>query len=363
MTQILNQIADRMFPGHYQSDFAVQVTSHVADAQRFTVNFANNHLLGVSDAVTGYRTSKARVCVTVGMMTTGYDCPDILNLGLFRPVFSPTDFVQIKGRGTRLHDFRDDLLDKDLTESIDRPEKSAFKLFDFFGNNEYFEEDFNYDEVLKLPTTHVEYENGGETVPVQSDGVYEHAGGDTLASIRQQTIGFQGMKIDRMLFDRFADTVREDPVVAEAVEAEQWDLAVDHVSRNHFEKPEDYFNLAKLRKAVDADRRISLREILERAFGRIERFKSLDELLDEEFDKFIVDRQPGEPGDLPALRSFFKAYASDGHTRRIIDDRTYTDLNTNPTFTLDDFISLPDEFRKVIPEYIKDYVSLNQFIS
>ena len=363
LTQILNQIADRMFPGHYQSDFAVQVTSHVADAQRFTVNFANNHLLGVSDAVTGYRTSKARVCVTVGMMTTGYDCPDILNLGLFRPVFSPTDFVQIKGRGTRLHDFRDDLLDKDLTESIDRPEKSAFKLFDFFGNNEYFEEDFNYDEVLKLPTTHVEYENGGETVPVQSDGVYEHAGGDTLASIRQETIGFQGMKIDRMLFDRFADTVREDPVVAEAVEAEQWDLAVDHVSRNHFEKPEDYFNLAKLRKAVDADRRISLREILERAFGRIERFKSLDELLDEEFDKFIVDRQPGEPGDLPALRSFFKAYASDEHTRRIIDDRTYTDLDTNPTFTLDDFISLPDEFRKVIPEYIKDYVSLNQFIS
>ena len=363
LTQVLNQFADRMFPDHYQSDFAVQVTSHVADAQRFTVNFANNQLLGVSDAVTGYRTSKARVCVTVGMMTTGYDCPDILNLGLFRPVFSPTDFVQIKGRGTRLHDFRDDLLDKDLAEGVERPKKTAFKLFDFFGNNEYFEEEFNYDEVLKLPAIRVDFEHDGETAPVVSEGVYEHAGDDTLSSIRQETIGFQGMRIDRMLFDRFADTVREDPMVVEAVEAEQWDLAVDHVSRNHFEKPEDFFNLAKLRKAVDADRRISLREILERAFGRIERFKSLDELLDEEFDKFIVDRQPGEPGDLPALRSFFKAYASDEHTRRIIDARTYTDLDTNPTFTLDDFISLPDEFRKVIPEYIKDYVSLNQFIS
>jgi type I restriction enzyme R subunit len=30
------------------------------------------------------------------MMTTGYDCTDILNLGLFRPIFSPTDFIQIK---------------------------------------------------------------------------------------------------------------------------------------------------------------------------------------------------------------------------------------------------------------------------
>jgi superfamily II DNA or RNA helicase len=39
------------------------------------------------------------------MMTTGYDCPDILNLGLMRPIFSPTDFIQIKGRGTRKHDF------------------------------------------------------------------------------------------------------------------------------------------------------------------------------------------------------------------------------------------------------------------
>ena len=171
------------------------------------------------------------------------------------------------------------------------------------------------------------------------------------------------MKIDRMLFERFADTVREDPVVAEAVEAEQWDLAVDHVSRNHFDRPEDYFNLARLRKSVDADRRISLREILERAFGRIQRFKSLDELLDEEFDKFIVDRQPGEPADLPALRSYFKAYAADERTRRIIEDRTYTDLDTNPTFTLNDFINLPDEYRTLIPEYIKDYVSLNQFAS
>ena len=32
-----------------------------------------------------------------------------------------------------------------------QPEKKTFKLFDFFANCEYFEEEFNYDEVLKLP--------------------------------------------------------------------------------------------------------------------------------------------------------------------------------------------------------------------
>jgi len=39
-------------------------------------------------------------------MTTGYDCSDIINLGLMRPIFSPTDFIQVKGRGTRLHTFK-----------------------------------------------------------------------------------------------------------------------------------------------------------------------------------------------------------------------------------------------------------------
>lgn len=83
-------------------------------------------------------------------MTTGYDCPDILNLGLFRPIFSPTDFIQIKGRGTRRHNFLDQLFDGELEEGVTRPQKNAFKLFDFFATCEYFEEEFKYDEVLEL---------------------------------------------------------------------------------------------------------------------------------------------------------------------------------------------------------------------
>jgi type I restriction enzyme, R subunit len=46
LAQILNQMAARMFPGKYQSDFAVQVTSQIPDAQQFTINFSNNNLLG-----------------------------------------------------------------------------------------------------------------------------------------------------------------------------------------------------------------------------------------------------------------------------------------------------------------------------
>ena len=144
-------MADRMFPGKYQSDFAVQVTSQIPDAQQFTINFSNNNLLGSANFLPAYKTSKARVCVTVGMMTTGYDCTDILNLGLFRPIFSPTDFIQIKGRGTRKHNFLEQLFDDSLKDGVLQPKKTAFKLFDFFANCEYFEEKFNYDEVLNSP--------------------------------------------------------------------------------------------------------------------------------------------------------------------------------------------------------------------
>ena len=83
---------------------------------------------------------------------------------------------------------------------------------------------------------------------------YEHLGKDILATIRQETIGYEGMKIDRMLFDRFADAVRANGVVKKAIEAGNWDLVVDCVNREVFDKPEDYYSLDKLRKAASVDR-------------------------------------------------------------------------------------------------------------
>ena len=365
LTQTFNEIADRMYPGRYSSDFAVQVTSQIADAQQFTINFANNNLLGAGNFLPDYSTSKARVCVTVGMMTTGYDCPDILNLGLFRPIFSPTDFVQIKGRGTRRHDFLKLLRDEDLKEDVTEPEKTAFKLFDFFGNYEYFETEYDYAQILKLPLP----KGNGDTIgvgPIISLDIYEHKGEDVLRKIQEETIGPKGMKVDWMLFEKFVETVREDKIVAQAVEAGQWDRAVDHVNREVMGKPEDYYTLAKLRKAAAVDRRLSLREILEKAFDRIPKFKSKDELLEEEFAKFVVDHSPDEeyPAEaeaIPMVKTYFKAYAASEEVRGIVASRKLTHLATNPAFSLDDYARIPNRYRVLVPEYIKDYVSLNQF--
>ena len=169
------------------------------------------------------------------------------------------------------------------------------------------------------------------------------------------------MRIDRMFYDKFEETVREDPVIAAAVEAGQWDRVIDYVNREVFDKPAEFYTLDKLRKAAAVDRRLTLREILEKVFGLIPRFKSKDELLEEEFSKFVADFKPDEPQAIPALKNYFKAYVTSDQIRHIINTEQYTDLATNPIFSLRDLRAVPAPYRALIPNYIKDYVSLNQF--
>ena len=185
ITQILNRMATKLWSEKYNSDFAVQVTSNVQDAQQFTINFANNNLNGHTKFLDNYKSSKTRVCVTVGMMTTGYDCSDVLNLALMRPVFSPTDFIQIKGRGTRKHTFEytDEYGDKH------KHEKVSFKFFDFFANCKYFEEKFNYDEILKLPQLQ-KGTSRDDTTPVNIDEI-EVFDPDKIKELKEQKIGLE----------------------------------------------------------------------------------------------------------------------------------------------------------------------------
>ena len=367
LTQLLNELADAIWPGKYQSDFAVQVTSLIPEAQQYTINFTNNNLLGSANFLDAYKTSKARVCVTVGMMTTGYDCPDILNLALMRPVFSPSDFVQIKGRGTRKHVFLEQLFDRQLKEQIGKQEKTQFKFFDFFANCEYFEEKFDYDEVLKLPRPGAGEGNGeGGGTTIGPNGEYIHGGTDNIQQVREEAVGPQGMKIDRMFFEGFENVVKADPVLQRQVDNELWDQAIDYVTTHLLDKPAEFYTLDKLRRAAGVDRRLTLREILEKIFGLIPYFKGKDEVLEDEFQKFLLDQPPealSQHADaVVAMKYFFKAYATDGPLRDIIEKKRLTDLNVHPAFSIADFKAVPKEWRERIPEYVKDYVSLNQFM-
>jgi type I restriction enzyme R subunit len=265
----------------------------------------------------------------------------------------------VKGRGTRKYNFRYIERQGGHTEEHVRA-KEKFKLFDFCANCEYFEEKFNYDEVLALPPLRPG-KPGGEPLPLpQAAAGYENVEPDPLKSQIEYAVPVYGMKIDRKFFEKFEEQVKAAPEVRERHARGDVKGAEDAVIATLFNKPEDFFNLEKLRRAVQVDRRITLREILAKAFGEIDRFKTRDEMLEDEIAVFVSIHKP-DAAAMPAIRQFFKAYVTDGGLRTIIDSREFSRLADNPKVSLADVKAL-GPWRDVIPEYVKDYVPLNAYM-
>ncbi len=359
ITQLLNVYADKMFPGKYCSDFAMQITSDVMNAQTYTINFQNNNLSGTTEFLEGYKSSKTRVCVTVGMMTTGYDCEDLLNIGLMRPIFSPTDFIQIKGRGTRKHDF----VFKERNggqECIHQVAKETFKLFDFFGNCEYFEEKFDYDEVLKLPRPQ---KQGASpmTPPIEADG-FENFAPDPLKSIVETKIGLEGMKVDRMYFDRFEERVKEDPIAREQYDQGNYQAVVRYIDDHIMNQPSDFYTWDKLRRSIGSDRRITTREILDKIFGVLPFFKSKKQLVEDEFEGYALTHSI--PADkYHEVKDFFSTYVTDKDVRRAIEDRKFQLLGTDiSTYTMSELKQLGADNMRSVVDYVADNVNVSRFM-
>ena len=268
IVELLNEAAHEMYPGMYSSDFAIQVTSNVQDAQSFSVRFANNNLSGESRFLPGYASSKTRVCVTVGMMTTGYDCQDLLNICLMRPIFSPQDFVQIKGRGTRKHAFiYAPMIDGQVVRK--QADKETFYLFDFFANCEYFEDKYPYDEVLDLPklkeqTAPIEHEPGllgrDEVLagPQQAVGGYTRTAADLISTVKEGQVSYDGMAIDSKLYGALHDAAQaqkqQEHVLFEQVRAQWAAFRLQHQPPLEIEETiRDVFMLAGLDEQLRSD--------------------------------------------------------------------------------------------------------------
>ena len=71
------------------------------------------------------------IAISVDMLDTGIDVPEVVNLVFFKPVRSKTKFWQMIGRGTRL---RPDLFGPGK-------DKANFYVFDFCGNLDFFSQD------------------------------------------------------------------------------------------------------------------------------------------------------------------------------------------------------------------------------
>ncbi len=237
LTKIFNEL---------QSGIAVTITSRIPDASSIAKEFRD-----------GKRGE--RIAISVDMLSTGYNCRDALNIGLMRPIFSPTEYIQIKGRGTRLYTFR-----IGNTEY----EKKHFFLLDFCAVAEYFEEKYDYAAPLKVPEDRkstakpARFETGTGTPPLTAE---EPGGGagtgdktipvwegvDTLVSEEIRIIGPDGEKVDVMTFrggyERdIKEFVENTPELQAAIEAEDDDAIETIVNKRFFHRPKMYYSPDKL---------------------------------------------------------------------------------------------------------------------
>lgn len=239
LTKMLNELE----PG-----IATTITSRIPDASSIAKEFRD-----------GKRSE--RIAVSVDMLSTGYNCRDLLNIGIMRPIFSPTEYVQIKGRGTRLFTF---------TIGHTEYEKKNFFLLDFCAVAEYFEESYDYTVPLKLPkerkatekpATYPNTGSGkevvregtqGETKPeVQPREIPTWEGKDVLVSQEIRIVGPNGEKVDVMTFrGSFERDVKEfverDAELKEAVQSEDDDVIETVMNERFYHKPEMYYSPDKL---------------------------------------------------------------------------------------------------------------------
>ena len=104
----------------YGSEFCMLIDNYVTYSQDLIDKFE-------------VRDNNPQIAVSVDMLDTGIDVPDVLNLVFFKPVKSKIKFMQMIGRGTR------------LSPNIfgDGKDKECFYIFDWCRNFEYFDENPN----------------------------------------------------------------------------------------------------------------------------------------------------------------------------------------------------------------------------
>ena len=107
---------DANYP-HFRGEFARVITFKVEYAQSLIDNFS-------------IKDKAPHLALSVDMLDTGIDVPEVVNLVFFKVVRSKTKFWQMLGRGTRLC--------PDLFGP--RKDKQYFQIFDYCGNLEFFGE-------------------------------------------------------------------------------------------------------------------------------------------------------------------------------------------------------------------------------
>ena len=114
---LLAQLFDEMYP-QYGGNFCQVIDNYDPRAEQLIDDFKG---IGGNRELT--------IAISVDMLDTGIDIPEVVNLVFAKPIKSKVKFWQMIGRGTR------------LCPNLFGPgkDKSKFRIFDHWGNFEYFE--------------------------------------------------------------------------------------------------------------------------------------------------------------------------------------------------------------------------------
>jgi len=216
------------------------------------------------------------VAVSVDMLTTGFDCREVLHIVLCRRILSPILYQQIRGRGTR---------------SAPHIGKKMFVIYDFFRNHEYFND--TETDIFEGPVGGVSSGGGkrppGERTELVELGIQD----DWLDSLTYVEVGPTGERVDKKAYvtnweDTIKQAVADDPVIQKVRDGEPLTDAEEHALAEKLNRPESYFNEDNLRAAY---RRAggNLIEFVRHALG-LEKLKSKDEEVTENFHAWLVSK-------------------------------------------------------------------------
>ena len=263
----------------------------------------------------------------------------------------------MKGRGTRKHNF------------VYKPEnikiaKETFKLFDFFAVCEFFENDFKYNEALRLPpgigkinTPGGDEEGDGVTTGgAVIDADYDHASMDAINSVKEMQIASAGMRVDREAFGpKMREELCKDEILKNLYQSGDESGAIEYFKQEIYDKPNLFVTRDKVKLGFGLDRLPSFTEILEYVFGDRDEFDSSKKILDRSWEDFTTTH--GEILDDTTISSAydtFTAYAQDQKIREIIDNKQYARLSEYSVY--ESWNTLSPTLRLKIPSYARDFV-------
>ena len=241
--------------------YAEVITSDVPNADKLIENFKKE--------------TYPMVAVSVDMLTTGFDCREVLHLVMCRKLFSPILYQQMRGRGTR---------------TAPHIGKQQFVIYDFFRNHQYFNDD----------GTDITWTGGagggpGTPPPPQPRELIELGLKDEwLETVTYVEVGPEGERIDKKDYltnweQTIRQTLKDNPILKKIRDGQALSTEEETALAGELNSPKFYFNEDNLRRAYRRPGG-NLIDFIRAALGGF-KLKSREDELTENFCAWLVAKQ------------------------------------------------------------------------